>query len=138
MAVIGDEDLLAYLDERLAPGVSSRIEQELRSSPELLRRAANLIEARDRGGHSLGEIWRRTRASCPSRAVWAAWVDGRLGDAMAQYLHFHLTNAGCSYCSASVDDLRRNDDAREAENRVRKIFQTSIGRLAGSPDSERR
>lgn len=133
--MIGDEDLLAYFDERLAPGESSRIEQALRSTPDLLTRAANLIEARDRGGHSLGEIWRRTRASCPSRAVWAAWVEGRLGDAMAQYLNFHLTKAGCSYCSASVDDLRRHDDARGAENRVRKIFQTSIGRLSKSPDA---
>lgn len=133
--MIGDEDLLAYFDERLAPGESARIEQALRSTPDLMTRAANLIEARDRGGHSLGEIWRRTRASCPSRAVWAAWVEGRLGDAMAQYLNFHLTKVGCSYCSASVDDLRRHDDARAAENRVRKIFQTSIGRLSKSPDA---
>ncbi len=135
MPVIADEDLLAYFDERLAPGESIRIEHELRSTPELLSRAANLMEGRDRGGHSLGEIWRRTRASCPNRAVWAAWVEGRLGDAMAQYLNFHLIKAGCSYCLASVDDLRRHDDTRAAEHRVRKIFQTSIGRLSKSPDA---
>lgn len=134
VAAIGDEDLLAWFDERLAPAESGRIEQELRSSPELLQRAAAMIETRDHGGHSLGEIWRRTRASCPGRAVWAAWVEGRLGDAMAQYLQFHLAEAGCSYCAASVEDLRRHDDARSAETRVRKIFQTSIGRLALPPD----
>lgn len=136
--MIGDEDLLAWFDERLAPADSTRIEHELRNSPELLSRAVSLIEARDRGGHSLGEIWRRTRASCPSRAVWAAWVEGRLGDAMSQYLNFHLTEAGCAYCSASVADLRRHDDARAAETRVRKIFQTSIGRLSAPPAADPR
>lgn len=129
MAEIGDEDLLAYFDERLEAGESSRMELLLRESPELLMRASRLIDDRDRGGHTLGEIWRRTRASCPGRAVWAAWVEGRLGDAMSQYLSFHLQTVGCRYCHANVEDLRHHDSSREAASRVRKIFETSVGRL---------
>lgn len=129
MTEIGDEDLLAYFDERLETGESARIEQRLRESPRLLTRAGRLIDDRDRGGHTLGEIWRRSRASCPGRAVWAAWVDGRLGDAMSQYLNFHLESIGCRYCHANVEDLRHHDSSREAASRVRKIFETSVGRL---------
>lgn len=124
-----DEDLLAYLEERLPVADSHRMEETLRNNEPVRQRLAHLIEQQDQGEHSVGEIWRRSRASCPARTVWAAWLAGRLGDAMAQYLKFHLEQIGCRHCQANVDDLQSAESHEISEGRTRKFFETSIGRL---------
>ena len=119
-------------DELLACAV---IEQSLRGDPLLGKRLATLLSLRDQGNFSVGELWRQQRLSCPPRAVWAAYVDNRLGDGLSQYLQFHIEEIGCRVCMANLDDLKRRDTSTEAERRTRKIFQSSAGNLAGNTAS---
>lgn len=124
-----DEELLAYADENLSDRRSVEVEQALRQDSAVGVRLADLLAGRDQGAHTLGQIWRRDRLSCPSRSVWCAYVDNRLGDGLTQYLRFHLDTVGCRVCAANLEDLRKNESATEGELRTRKIFQSSAGIL---------
>lgn len=124
---ITDEQLRAYLDEALDTETSARVEQTLRDDPQLTTRLRALLSERDQGGATLGELWRRARLSCPSRTVWVEYVEGRLGDAWAEYLRFHLETTGCRWCAANLDDLRESTDARDISRRRQKVFASSIG-----------
>ena len=126
-----DEELLAYADERLESDRCTFVEQTLRSDAALAERLAVLLSARDQGEHSVGELWRRHRLSCPPRSVWAAFVDGRLGDGMSQYLRFHLDTIGCRVCAANFADLNERHHSTDSERRTRKFFQSSAGKLRG-------
>ena len=123
-----NEELLAYMDERLLPARAVVVEQQLRNSDVLMQRLAQLLQSAEHGDVTLGGMWRRGRWNCPPRAVWAGFVSGRLGDGLSQYLQFHLERVGCRICTASVRDLRQSDGG-EVEDRVRKIFQSSAGGL---------
>lgn len=129
MSHFTDEELLAYADERLDSDRCVLIEQVLRGEGSLADRLAELLSARDQGDHSVGELWRRHRLSCPPRAVWAAFVDGRLGDGLSQYLRFHIETVGCRVCAANLADLNNRDQSTDGERRTRKIFQSSAGKL---------
>lgn len=122
-----DEELMAYVDERLHPARAAEVERQVRTAPDLLSRLAKLINSTERGEVTLGGMWRRGRWSCPPRAVWAGFVAGRLGDGLTQYLQFHL-ETGCRICDASVRDLTNHEDP-ESGQRIRKIFQSSAGGL---------
>ena len=124
-----EEELLAYADERLAPNRSATVEQQLRNDDALTRQLLELLSSRDRGEHSVGELWRRNRLSCPPRAVWGAYLDGRLGDGLSQYLQFHVETVGCRVCAANLADLKLRDNPDDAERRTQKIFQSSAGKL---------
>ena len=128
-----DEELLAYADERLLPERAADVERQFRSSGEFVARFLSLIQAVDHGDHTLGGMWRRGRWSCPPRGVLAAFVDERLGDGLSQYIRFHVETIGCRICGACVADLERDAAAAEAEGRVRKIFQSSAGKLRQIP-----
>jgi anti-sigma factor RsiW len=60
-------ELIAFLDEALPPADMARIEQALRSDTALAGELIALSTDRDGGAHTLGEIWRRGRLTCPSR-----------------------------------------------------------------------
>lgn len=122
-----DEELLAYMDERLPTVRAAELERQLRDSDTLRVRLTELLQSVERGDLTLGAMWRRGRWSCPPRAVWAGYVAGRLGDGLSQYLKFHL-EIGCRICEASVRDLSQKNHP-EAEDRVQKIFQSSAGKL---------
>ncbi len=130
MAHFTDDELLAYADERLPSDSCAVIEQSLRLNSSLGERLATLLLQRDQGNFSVGELWRQHRLSCPPRAVWAAYVDSRLGDGLSKYLQFHLEIIGCRVCLANLEDLKRRDPLTEAERRTRKIFQSSAGNLS--------
>ena len=123
-----NEELLAYMDERLLPARAVAVERQLRTSDKLMQRLAQLLQSSEHGDVTLGGMWRRGRWNCPPRAVWAGFVAGRLGDGLSQYLQFHLDTVGCRICTASVGDLRQGDGV-QGEDRVRKIFQSSAGGL---------
>jgi len=124
-------DLEAYLDEQLVPEEMARIEGILRKHPEMAEQLAAINSRRDAGVHSLGEIWRRSRVSCPTREQLGSWLLGVLGDAHAQYVRFHLQAAGCRYCRANLEDLRtqQEEHVEVTTTRRRKYFQTSAGYL---------
>ena len=128
-AAFTDEELLAYADERLPVARAAELERLLRTSNPLVNRLAELVRESDSGDPSLGAMWRRGRWSCPPRAVWSAFADGRLGDGLSQYLTFHVETIGCRICAANLADLQQNANPADNAGRVRKIFQSSAGRL---------
>ncbi len=124
-----DAELLAYLDEALPVERMAALEQTLRQSDELRNRTAALRQRRDDEGHTVGEIWRRGRLSCPTRHQLGSFLLGALPDELAEYITFHLQTVGCRYCNANLDDLRaaEKQNATEAVERRQKYFQSSAG-----------
>jgi len=128
--MITDSDLLAYLEEALPADQMSLIEASLRDDSALGRRLGELIERREAGVHTLGDIWRRQRLSCPPRERIEAYLEGTLDEDEAEYIQFHLTTLGCSYCQASHDDLKSKQPATEEKTPSRqRYFESSIGLL---------
>lgn len=128
---IRQSDLDAYLDEALPPEEMARVERALRNDPELRERLARINARRDAGVHSLGEIWRRHRLSCPSREQLGSYLLEALPDDAADYITFHLEVVGCRYCKANLTDLEEQEAEapEEVETRRRKYFQSSVGHL---------
>ena len=124
-------DLEAFLDEALPPEEMARIEERLRRDPELARRLAETNARRDAGVHSLGEIWRRHRVSCPTRENWGSYLLGALSPEAADYMKFHVEVVGCRYCQANLADLENQqaEAAHLAQTRRRRYFQSSAGYL---------
>ena len=131
VAFFNDTELEAYLDESLPAEAMSAIENALRQAPELGRRLGAINARRDAGIHSLGDIWRRHRLTCPTRAELGSYLLGVLPDGQAKYIAFHLEEVGCRRCQANRADLEETQSgAAEAGNqRRRKYFQSSAGYL---------
>ena len=130
-AEISNSELEAFLDEALPTERMAAIEEALRSSDELQKRLTAANGRRDAGVHSLGEIWRRHRLSCPSRDRLGSYLLGVLPRDEADYVKFHIESIGCRYCTASVNDLQSQQTAPEPEvaHRRQKYFQSSVGHL---------
>ncbi len=127
---ITDPVLLAYLDEMLPVEQMTAVERELRGSESLRLRAAALARRRDQGAHSVGEIWRRLRLSCPSRDELGSFLLGTLEDGLAEYVEFHVRTVGCRFCTANLGDLEQAlKGTPEAAQRRRKFFESSAGYL---------
>ena len=124
-------ELEAYCDEALPAEEMVRIEQALRVDPALREQLAAISARRDAGVHSLGEIWRRHRLSCPPREQLGTYLLHALEADEADYLRFHLEIVGCRYCQANLADLQeRQAQQRETtEIRCRRYFQSSAGYL---------
>lgn len=127
---IPDGDLLAFLDEMLPGPRAVVIEKKLRESPALQQRAAGLLRRRDQGGHTLGEIWRRHRLSCPTRSQLSDYLTGVLPPEFTSYIQFHVHEIGCAPCAANLADLEKasaNESDRTA--REKRFYDSSAGRL---------
>ena len=72
-------ELEAYLDEALSSAEMAAIEAALRDDMNLKNTLIGILQRRDTGVHSLGEIWRKHRLSCPSRERPGQLPAGRLG-----------------------------------------------------------
>ena len=138
-----DAQLSAYLDEALPCEQLAQIERQLRDSEPLRRRLAAVIGRQDAGLHSVGDIWRRNRLSCPSREELGQYLLGVLDNAVGDYIDFHVQQVGCRYCSANLDDLRLAQQsivtaaaADPVAQRRRRYFETSAGHLRSSKDSD--
>ena len=126
-----DCDLEAYLDEALAPEEMARVEQTLRSDPELIRQLASIHARRDAGVHSLGAIWRRHRLTCLTREQLGSYLLGTLDHEAAEEIRFHVETVGCRYCAANLADLKEQQvEHREVtQARRSRYFQSSAGHL---------
>lgn len=126
-----NSDLEAYLDEALTPADMADMERVLRNRPDLLQQLADINRRRDAGVHTLGEIWRRHRVSCPSREQLGSYLLGALHGELEDYVRFHLETIACRYCLANADDLRRRQAERSetTASRRTKYFQSSQGYL---------
>jgi hypothetical protein len=124
-------ELESYLDEALTSEEMGDIEQALRTQPELLQKLAQINRRRDAGVHSVGEIWRRHRMSCPTREQFGSFLLGVLDDATHAYVEFHLKVVACRFCNANLHDMEQ----RQAETndtkatRHKKYFDSSAGYL---------
>ncbi|HUG90617.1 MAG TPA: hypothetical protein VML55_07280 [Planctomycetaceae bacterium] len=125
-----DDQLLAWLDEMLPVAQMAAVEKALRKSEALRRRVANIVRRRDLGAHSVGDIWRRLRLSCPTRSQLGSFLLDTLDRPQADYIEFHIQTVGCRYCAANLADLERAADSRpETQTRRRKYFESSAGYL---------
>ncbi|HQU42039.1 MAG TPA: hypothetical protein PK867_04470, partial [Pirellulales bacterium] len=89
-----DIELESYLDEALPSDQMARIEAAARQDTELARRLAAIHARRDGGSHSLGDIWRRHRLTCPTRNELGSFLLGVLAKDHTAYIAFHLEEAG--------------------------------------------
>ncbi len=128
---IRQHDLEAYLDEGLPADAMARVEDALRSSEDLRRQVALIQSRRDSGVHSLGEIWRRHRLSCPHRQMLGSYLLGTLATENADYVRFHLEVMNCRYCQANLSDLQiqQREALESSSSRRRRFFQSSAGLL---------
>lgn len=125
-----EADLEAYLDEALAAPEMTRVETALREDPQLLRRLQSIHQRRDAGVHSLGEIWRRHRISCPDRETLGSFLLGVLETDQQDFIQFHVQTIGCRLCQANLDDLQdKHTQASVSSQRQQKYFQSSAGYL---------
>ena len=124
-------DLEAYLDEALVPEEMARVEELLRKRPELAKKLVEINGRRDAGVHSLGDIWRRHRVSCPSREQLGSFLLGAVSDDVDEYIRFHVQVTACRYCRSNLDDLKTQQEERAetATTRRRKYFESSAGYL---------
>lgn len=129
-------DLIAYLDEGLPVETMAAIEDALRNDAQLMQQLKEIIARRDSGVHSLGEIWRRYRLSCPSREQLGSHLLGILPEEEADYIRFHVETIGCRYCQANLDDLKaqqaaasKEAHADQATRRRKKYFNSSAAHL---------
>jgi hypothetical protein len=133
IANISDVELAGYLDELLPTDRAVAVETALRESPALRQRVSGLIRERDQGGHTIGEIWRRQRLSCPTRSDLGAFLMGVMEPARADYVRFHIHEIGCRFCEANLVDLETAAKQADtgAEPRRQRFFESSAGRLKG-------
>jgi len=125
-----DAELEGYVDEALPAERMAAIEEAARGESDLLGRLAAVNSRRDAGVHSLGEIWRRNRLTCPTREQLGSLLLNVLPDEMVAYIRFHLDRIGCRYCQANLADLESQQVERAtADRRRRKFFQSSAGYL---------
>ncbi len=126
-----DSELAAYLDEALPTDLMSAIESTLRTDRGLADRLAAIVRRRDAGVHSLGEVWRSARLTCPAREQLGGLLLETLDDGVAEYVRFHVETLACRQCQANLADLRAQAataDPGLAERRIR-YFQSSAGYL---------
>ena len=125
-------ELEAYLDEALPTEQLSAIEEVLRESEPLQERLRATSGRRDAGVHSVGEIWRRHRLSCPSREQLGSFLLGVLPPEVADYVKFHVETIACRYCEANLADLRAEQstaDVEQSHHRRKRYFQSSANYL---------
>jgi hypothetical protein len=125
-------ELEAYLDESLPVERMAAIEEALRHDDSLQQRLAAINGRRDAGYHSLGEIWRRHRLSCPTREQLGSFLLGVLPGEASDYVRFHVEKIGCRACAANLEDLRSQQSAAAADGsrqRRQRYFQSSAGYL---------
>ena len=127
-----NSDLEAYLDEALPVDEMGRVEEALRSDQQLVAKVVEINRRRDAGTHSLGEIWRRHRLSCPPREQLGSYLLDVLDSETSNYIYFHVTEVGCRLCQANLADMRAQQEQAAAETTQRRsrYFQSSVGYLA--------
>lgn len=120
-------DLEAYLDEGLPPDEMAAIEEAMRNNDDLRGKLAMIHGRRDAGIHTLGEIWRRYRLTCPSREHLVLYLDQRLSAEESEYIQFHLDEIHCRLCVASYEDIRisRQEEQDETDSRRQRLLDRS-------------
>ena len=89
-------------------------------------------EAGEEGEDSLlSEIWEEYRPSCPKRTTLGGYLLGTLDEPWTQYIKFHVETLGCRFCTANLDDLRRETQGAQDAFRER-VLQSTVGFFRGA------
>ena len=120
-------DLQAYLDEALPPDEMAAVEDALRNDAALAEKLVAIHGRRDAGVHTLGEIWRRHRLTCPSREQLTLHLDQRISAEESAYIDFHLQEIRCRLCNASFEDIKiqRQEPDEEISSRHQRFLDRS-------------
>jgi len=123
-----DQQLQAYLNDELSDADLSRLERDLRADSALRARLEQLSSQDET--HSVGEIWRHHRLSCPDREELRQKLEGKLPAEQSRYIDFHLKTVGCEICAANLLDLQQQTEhLQDAQRRRQTIFESSAGYL---------
>ena len=103
---------------------------------QLRSQVAKVLKAGDGGGEDcedslLSEIWEQYRPSCPKRTTLGGYLLGTLDEPWTGYIKFHVETLGCRFCTANLDDLRRETEAAQDAFRER-VLQSTVGFFRGS------
>ena len=123
-----EDELLGYLNNQLPAKLQTKLEADLRTSPDLRRRIEQLNVEHEI--HSVGEIWRRHRLSCPSREELQQHLKDDLNNEHSRYVNFHLNIVRCEICQANFADLQTMSESQADSKRRHQIFESSAGFLA--------
>ena len=125
-----DAELAAYIDEELAAGRASELEEQLREDVSLQDRLVAINTRRNSGVHTLGEIWRRHRIGVPTREELGSYLLGVLDPEHTKYIDFRLKILCCPLTIANLNDLKNQQQGEpEVETRKMRYFQSSVGFL---------
>ncbi|MDG2387874.1 MAG: hypothetical protein P8M30_01010 [Planctomycetaceae bacterium] len=127
------EKLIFYLESSLPESELARLEADLRSNRELREQIESLKD--ENQIHSVGEIWRRNRLSCPSRPELQQYQLEQLSSDASDYIKFHIEVVGCAICQANEADLNQATHSTTDQQRRRQIFESSAGFLKQQDES---
>ena len=137
MPTFTDAELIAFLDESLPAERSVELERSLKNDSALRQRLQYKIGQQAAGLHTIGSIWQRANATCPSRTELAQFISEDLEHDAAEYVRFHLIQMGCRFCQANCADLlSRSTPCSQNQARHSRFFQTSVGHLHSRSDKE--
>lgn len=113
------------LDNKYIGLLKHRWIKQLRSN---IQRATGATGPADEPGQDslLSEIWEEYRPSCPKRTTLGGYVLGTLDEPWTQYVKFHVESLGCRFCTANLDDLRR-ETAHSNDTLRDRVLQSTVG-----------
>jgi hypothetical protein len=135
MAMFTRETMWAFIQEALPEADLAVVEKATRGCPVAQALHQDMLARGDAGEHSVGGIWRRERLSCLTREQLGGYLLGATDVELSQYIEFHLKTIACECCVANLEDLRRQQGARDTASarRRQQIFASSAGLLPASP-----
>jgi RNA polymerase sigma factor (sigma-70 family) len=102
---------------------------------QLRSQVAKVLKGGDGGDERedslLSEIWEQYRPSCPKRTTLGGYLLGTLDEPWTGYIRFHVETLGCRFCTANLDDLRRETQGAQDAFRER-VLQSTVGFFRGA------
>jgi len=114
-----DEKYIALLKHRWIKQLRARVTGALGPDAEAADPTPDQISL-------LSQVWEEYRPSCPKRSTLGGYLLGTLDDPWRNYIAFHVDTLGCRFCTANLDDLRR-ETADQSDTLRDRIMQSSVG-----------
>lgn len=122
-----DEKQIALIKHRVLKTLRDSVTEHATS--ELTVADLEQLET-ERADALLIDIWRAERLSCPKRNTLGAYLLDTLDTPWQDYVKFHLDHLGCTYCLASLDDLRNETASANVSDSFRnRILESTVGFL---------
>ena len=115
-----DEKQVALLKHRFIKRISQEVQQQQLSGSQTEDLADETL---------LTRLWDAKRPSCPKRSTIGKYLLGTLDAEWHDYVKFHMTQLGCRFCQANLDDLDQQTSASQPGAACDRIIQSTIGFL---------